>query len=131
MSLSLPEDLGEFTDDYYRLTTGSGVYVLELSKPDHPTAAWDAEYESRADWFEDWRDAATVYYVGAAKCVLSRLEDHKQSDVRLTALTRVCTVKSLENVHWYDSVDEAFLKESQHAIDLNQETGDATFVHSN
>jgi predicted GIY-YIG superfamily endonuclease len=128
MSLSLPVDLEAYAEDYDQLTNSAGCYVLELSKPDHPREAWDAEYDHRPSWFDAWATADTTYYVGAAKCVLSRLEDHRDSDVRLTALTRVCSVISLENVHWYNSADKAFLRESRHALELDQQTPESTFV---
>jgi len=129
MTLSLPEDLEAFAEDYDQLTSPA-VYCLSLEKPENPRQAWDAEYDVRPDWLDAWADSSRCLYVGAAKNVLSRLEDHRDGEVRQTALTRVCSVDSLEDVWWYSSADEAFLRESGHALQVDQQTPESVFVRS-
>lgn len=131
MTLELPSDLTAFADGDVDPFNDPGVYVLRLSKPADPITAWDEEYDTRPKWFQSWVDADTVLYVGAASCVLSRLEDYKRGEVRPTALTRVSTPQELVNVHWYPSPEKAFLRESRHALRVEQETDSDTFVHSN
>lgn len=130
MSLELPSDLTALAPDDVNPYESAGVYVLELSKPATVVDEWDNTYDHRPPWFEDFTNAERILYVGGSKNVLSRLEDHRDGEVRQTVLTRVCSVESLEEVWFYEDADESFLRESQHAIELDNETPNSVFVRS-
>jgi predicted GIY-YIG superfamily endonuclease len=104
------------------------VYVLVLDRPADVADAWDALYDSRPAWFDRMRDARAVWYVGASADCLSRLEDHRDGDVRGTVLTELCGVTALRNVWWFDDADRAFEQESALAIQLGNQYGDV-YVH--
>jgi predicted GIY-YIG superfamily endonuclease len=125
--LSLPAELEPHADDYSDIN-GPGVYMLELTKPDDIASEWDREFDHRPEWFEQLTDASRVLYVGASKRVLSRLEDHRDGQVRLTVLTRVCDVSSVENVWFYDSAEKAFQAEYNHAAEVSRQMVDDVFV---
>lgn len=127
MSLSLPADLEPYTSDHDDLHNPA-VYSLRLGKPKNLPEAWDAEYERRPPYFAELQDAATVFYVGATGDALSRLEDHRDGEVRTTALTRVCSIEGLHTAWLYEDADEAFLRESQMARWLQESRPDA-YVH--
>lgn len=128
MSLSLPADIEPFADDYSDLS-GPGIYALNLSKPEDLTAAWDAEFDERPAYWDKLQQSESVVYVGAAKNVLSRLEDHRDKDVRVGVLQRVCDIEGLRNVWFCDSAEEAFERESRKAIELRNWLSPETFVH--
>ena len=128
MSLSLPEDIEPFLDDTHTWSD-SAVYALCLSRPDDLAQAWDAEFDHRPDYWDELVEAANVVYVGAAKNLISRLEDHHNQDVRKTVLTAVCDVESLRNVWWCSDMDEAVQEESKLAIMMQNQYAD-TYVHS-
>jgi len=90
---------------------------------------WDRQFDHRPPWFEEFRDARAVWYVGATPDCLSRLEDHRNGEVRTTVLTEVCEIDSLRNVYWMDSADDAFTRESGIAIEL-QNHHPSVYVHS-
>jgi len=129
MSLSLPEDAEVFLNDDYPDWATPGVYALVLRKPDDVPSAWDAEFDSRPDYFEQLCESETVIYVGAAKNVMARLEDHRDGKVRKAALMRVCEIDHLRNIWWMSSAEQAFIKESQIAMQL-QNHYNQTYVHS-
>jgi predicted GIY-YIG superfamily endonuclease len=87
-----------------------------LSKPDDLAAAWDREYDHRPGYWDELVACANVAYVGAAKDILGRLEDHRDGEVRQTALTKVCAIEGLRNIWWFDSADVAFERESKLAM---------------
>ena len=128
MTLSLPADVELFADDYDQLRT-PGVYCLTLTAPEDVTTAWEAHFEHRPPWVDHVAMADAVYYVGAAKDVLARLEDHRDGEVRKASILRVCSIDGLRNVWWYDSADEAFIRESAITIQMQNEYPNA-YVHS-
>lgn len=128
MSLELPADLEPYISEYDEIHNPA-VYALELGKPKNLSEAWDAAYERRPPYFQDLQEAPTVFYVGATSDALSRLEDHRDGEVRTTALTEVCQIRGLHTVWLFEDADEAFLRESQMARLLDREKEDA-FVHS-
>lgn len=130
MTLSLPADAEPFIPAGGDLSDlrGPGVYALRLSRPDDLAAAWDATFDTRPDYWESLTSAERVVYVGAAKDVLGRLEDHRDGEVRKAALLRVCEIDALRNVWWFDSADAAFERESKLAIML-QNDRPAWYVH--
>jgi len=130
MSLSLPEDAEPFLrsdDDFSQLHAGA-AYALTLSKPADLTAEWDRHFDERPDYWDQLDDAERVVYVGGSKDLLARLEDHRDGEVRQTALTTVCEIGELRNVWWADSGDP-FLVETQLADLLAQELPPTTYVH--
>ncbi len=128
MSLSLPEDAEPFADNYSDLS-GSGIYALDLSKPDGLAETWDAQFDERPAYWDELKQAESVVYVGAAKNVMGRLEDHRNKDVRIGVLQRVCEIEGVRNVWFCDSADQAFEKESAKAIELRNWLAPQTYVH--
>lgn len=115
--INLPEDLEPFADDYSDIS-GPGVYALNLSKPRNLAEAWDREFDSRPNYWNELKQARFVVYVGAAKNVLSRLEDHRDGNVRVGVLQRICEIQEVRNVWFCDSTDKAFEMESRKGIEL-------------
>lgn len=64
---------------------GAGVYAVEVSIPDDPAAAWDAEHDARPADLDRLADAERVAYVGASTHVYSRLGEHVTGARRGTA----------------------------------------------
>jgi predicted GIY-YIG superfamily endonuclease len=128
MSLSLPEDIEPFLTDANDWSD-SAVYALELSRPDDLADAWDKVYDHRPDYWDELTEASSVCYVGAAKSLISRLEDHRNQDVRKTVLTAVCSIESLSDVWWCKNMDEAIQYESKRAIELQNERPE-DYIHS-
>lgn len=128
MTLSLPEDVETFLNEDNPSWNAPAVYALTLEKPDNLTDAWDAAFESRPAYWDQLTESDRVIYVGAAKNVMARLEDHRDGDKRKAALMEVCEIESLRNIWWMPSPEAAFLKESRIAMELQNHYGD-TYVH--
>jgi len=130
MSLQLPADAEPHipADESITYLRNPGVYCLTLSKPDDLAAAWDREFDHRPDYWDDLTHCTQVAYVGAAKDVLSRLEEHRDGKVRQTALTTVCEIDALRNIWWFDSSEVAFERESRIAM-LMQNHKPSWYVH--
>jgi len=126
VTLSLPENLETFGG--FQLFHTPAVYALVLDRPDDVGQAWDREFDTRPDWFEEFRDAREVWYVGATNDCLSRLEGHRDGEVRVGVLQRICEVESLRNVWWFDTTDRAFERESGIAVAMQNEYPDV-FIH--
>ncbi|AFH22472.1 hypothetical protein OSG_eHP27_00100 [environmental Halophage eHP-27] len=120
--LELPADVEVFGD--YEQFHDPAVYCLILERPDDVADRWDRRFDHRPDWWDEFVSAEACWYVGAAKDCLSRLEDHRDGDVRTTVLTEVCDIDSLRNVWWMDSADEAFTRESGIAVMMRNEYPD-------
>ena len=126
--IELPGDIEPHLIDGFEWSD-SGVYALALNRPDDLEAEWDAIFESRPDYFETLQTAETIVYVGAAKNVISRLEDHVEGRVRKAALLQVCEIESVRNIWWMDSTEKAFERESGIAIAMQNEYP-SYYVHS-
>jgi len=98
-----------------------GVYALRCCRPDDPAAAWDDAFDARPEYLADIVQCPVVVYVGAAKDVYDRLVDHAEGEHRQAALLQVCPPHALLDVRLYDDADEAFLRESSIALDLQNE----------
>jgi len=129
MSLSLPEDVEVFLTDGYDQLHDPAVYALVLERPDDVAQAWDREYDTRPEWFDELVDAREVWYVGATNDCLSRLEDHRDGQVRVGVLQRICSIDSLRNVWWFSDTDRAFERESGIAVAMQNEYPEI-YVHS-
>lgn len=131
MTLELPQDAEKFIPEGGDLSDlhGPGCYALRLDRPDDLASAWDREFDTRPDYFAELRDADTCLYVGASGDVLRRLEEHRDGEVRVGVLQRVCEIDSLRNIWWADDKEEAFQEESRLAIMLSNQYPDA-YVHS-
>jgi len=127
MTLSLPADAEPYVEDFAELR-GPAVYALDLTRPDDLAAAWDDEYDTRPEWFEEFRAAEGVVYVGATADLLGRLTDHKLGEKRQTVLLSVCAVDGVRNVWPMDTADEAFERESAIAIRLRNHL-EGYYVH--
>jgi len=98
-----------------------GVYTIDNDQehdPDDVAQAWDREFDTRPDWFDELVAAREVWYVGATNDCLSRLEDHRDGEVRVGVLQRICAIESLRNVWWFSETDRAFERESGIAVEL-------------
>lgn len=103
MTMELPADAELFIpeDKPWAHLHHAGVYCLELSRPENQATAWDAIHDTRPDYWEPFISADKVWYVGCAKDVLSRLEDHRDGE-RVPALLEICNVEALRNIWWCD-----------------------------
>lgn len=128
MSLTLPADVEPFLTDTNDDWTAPAVYALRLIPPDTVAEAWDRHFDTRPDYLESLRTATDVVYVGAASNLMHRLEDHRDGQVRKSALLQVCEIEGLRNIWWFDDPDRAFERESGIAIQLQNYYPD-TFVH--
>ncbi|AFH21459.1 hypothetical protein OSG_eHP1_00145 [environmental Halophage eHP-1] len=130
MTLQLPADAEPFIPKDGDLSdlSSAGVYCLTLDRPDDLAAAWDREYDHRPNYWDDLTHCTQVAYVGAAKDVLSRLEEHRDGAVRQTALTTVCGIDALRNIWCFDSPSVAFERESRLALWL-QNSRPSWYVH--
>lgn len=128
MTLELPADAEPFipADAEWDHLHSAGVYCLELLRPDDPTAAWDEQHGTRPDYWADFLDAYVVWYVGSAKDVLARLEDHRDGE-RTPALLEICEVSQLRNVWWCEE-DRRKHVERQTA-DMLAQHHPAVYVH--
>jgi len=108
MSLSLPEDAEPFLpngESISYLHTG-GVYALELVRPDNVAEQWDRYNDTRPDYFERFRDAERVVYIGQSMDVMYRLEQHRDSEIKVATLLKICEIKSLRNIWWVPNADQ-------------------------
>jgi len=128
MSLQLPADVEPHLIDGVEWSD-PGVYALKLNRPDDLAEAWDQTFDHRPDYWESLMDAHAVVYVGATKNVIGRLEDHRDGQKRLTALTSVCEIEGIRNIWWFDSATEAFDRENGLALTM-QAQYPHTYVHS-
>jgi len=127
VALSLPADLEPHggPDKWHN----PAVYALRVSRPDDPAAAWDRQYDNRPPWWDEFIAADHVIYVGATGDCLSRLEDHRDGEVRQASLLKICEIDSLRNVWWYDNPTRAFERESGIALMMQHEYANL-YIHS-
>lgn len=130
--LSLTESLLQQAADG-RSPSSSGVYALDIDIPDagFETHArlWLKHYESTPPYLGAIVDSSKCVYVGAARSVRDRLEDHIAKDVRKATLPTVYGINGLHGVWWYDSKEEAFSWE-QSIRDELAEDNPTWFVHT-
>lgn len=131
MTLELPQDAEHFIPDgeSFDHLHEPGVYALELTKPDDLSSAWDQEFDHRPGYWEELTDASKVVYVGEAGDVLRRLEEHRDGEVRVGVLQRVCDIHSLRNIWWMNSKEEAEEQESALAIALQNQYDESHYIH--
>lgn len=126
MPLELPADLEPHTGINYHQP---GVYALTLKRPEDVADRWDCEFDVRPPWFDDFRGAARVVYVGATADLLSRLKDHRDGQVRQATILRVCGIDGLHTVWVCDTADAAFAAEYNMMTMLRREHPE-WYVHS-
>lgn len=129
MGLSLPKDVEPWLTQEYEQMRTPAVYALELDVPGDIREQWSEHYEHTPDYLEAIEAAERTLYVGGAKDLLHRLEDHNSRDVRKSALLRFCEIHRLANVWWFSSADRAFERESGLAIMLDNQTDAGVYVH--
>ncbi len=99
-----------------------GVYCLRLSKPSDIEAAWDEAFDAMHPEIEAMQAADRLYYCGAAKNVFERIEAHRDGK-QSAAVMAVAPPHSVAYLWPYDDADEAFTRESMHAIALGNKPG--------
>jgi len=120
MTLTLPADAEPFVDDISELR-GAGVYALKCIKPADIAEQWDRHFDHRPDYWDELVNAYRVAYVGASNDVLSRLEDHRDADVRKAALLEVCEPVDVLNIKFFPTAEQAFERESGLALRFARE----------
>jgi len=98
------------------------VYALRLSKPEDMEERWAEEYDAMHPEIEAMQAADRLYYCGAAKNVVERIEAHRDGK-QSAAVMAVAPPHSVAQVWFYDDADEAFTRESMHAIALGNKPG--------
>jgi len=123
MTLSLPVDAEPFIPNGGGLGDlhNAGVYCLLLDRPDDLAEQWDRHFDTRPDYWDELVNAHRVAYVGASNDVLSRLEDHRDADVRKAALLEVCEPVEVLNIKFFKTVEKAFERESGLALRFARE----------
>lgn len=99
-------------------TDRPGVYALLIDTPSggfetHARRWLAAGYETTPPYLAAIVDAERVVYVGAAKSVRERLEDHLAGDVRKATLPSVYDIADLHGVWFYESTEVAFTAEQE------------------
>jgi len=129
----LSEKLAELLYDDHA-ASDPGVYALAIDVPDGGVETlardWLDHYPATPPYLRTLVDAERVIYVGAAKNVRARIEDHLQGDVRKASLPRVWGVSDVVRVWWFEDADRAFEREHGLAMDLDHDTDVGTYVHS-
>jgi len=123
MSLELPADLEPYTTDFRT----PAVYTLDITRPDDLAAVWDDRYDTRPAYWDELVTAESVVYVGATTDLLSRLEDHRDGDVRQAVLPTIAVDVSLRNAWPCEDAQEAFERETRIALRLRRHLPE-TFV---
>jgi len=129
MTLELPADLEPHLTAEWDQMRDPAVYALTLTRPDNIGEVWDETFDTRPEWFDEFRAADEVVYVGATNDALTRLEDHRDGEVRTAVLLRVCDIRGLRNLWWFETADEAFQNESKLALWMQQQYP-RYYVHS-
>lgn len=128
------EDLEPHTPDG-RTMKSPGVYILKCSQPsDWETVVerWETHYEvDIPDFIETAFHASGVLYVGGAESVLDRIHEHLEAPNRSASILHVYPVHSIFGVEWTDDKETAFEKESQIALDLQNNMPDDWLVFQN
>jgi predicted GIY-YIG superfamily endonuclease len=105
-------------------THAPAVYALRLSVPSDRTTVeirWECAYDAHApEWLWVAHESERVVYVGAAKSLFARLHQHAEG-TRTASVCLIYPPHSIERVWWYDTAEEAFDNERQHADELAQE----------
>ena len=127
MSLSLPEELSPYTDGD---NSTPGAYALRLGRPLDLESAWEQHYDTRPPYWDQLMQADSVLYVGGTGDLLSRLEDHRDGDVRQTVLTKVCDVTGLQTAWPADNPTNAFELVEPRLARWLQQTRPSSYVHS-
>ena len=127
------ERLLQLANDADAQPSDPGVYALEITLPDTEAdvkAAWRSEYDDDPPYLHRLIDCRKALYVGAAKNVRARIDDHVQGDYRKASLPTAFGVHWLREVRWHDDADAAFQAEYNAARDIDRQTPPTTYVHS-
>ena len=115
-------------------TTRAGVYALLIDTPSggfetHARRWLAAGYETTPPYLAAIVDTSRVIYVGAAKSVRDRVDDHLAGEVRKATLPSVYGIEDLDGVWWYDDKEAAFAAEQSIRDDIAAEHP-GWFVHA-
>jgi predicted GIY-YIG superfamily endonuclease len=129
----LTEEIAQHVDDLSDAHEPA-VYVLELSTPDTSSyeahaRLWLQEHGAVPDYLESIAATERLLYVGAAKNVYDRLQEHLNHPNRSSDVAEVFPIHSVVDVQRFDTPTEAFDAEHGIAMDLANEEPDA-HVHS-
>jgi len=131
LTTSVDDALAQFTDES---PARPGCYALEIDVPktaglEALSRDWLRHYESTPGYLLEISAMDRCIYVGAAKNVRARLEDHVSRQVRKATLPTVWGVSDLVEVWWFDSAEQAFEREQWCADELRTECPNA-YVHA-
>ena len=131
LTTSVDEALDAHTDES---PARPGCYALEIDVPETAgletlSRDWLRHYESTPEYLEEIVELDRCIYVGAAKNVRARLEDHVSRQVRKATLPTVWGVSDLITVWWFDSAELAFEREQWCADELRRAFPNA-YVHA-
>ena len=126
--IQLPEDIEPHLIDGFEWSD-SGVYALALDVPSDLREQWENWFDTTPDYIDLVEEKPTTVYVGAAKNVRARLEDHVEGKRRKARLVQFCQIESIRNIWWFRDHNRAFERESGIAIAMQNEYP-SYYVHS-
>ena len=126
--IQLPEDIEPHLIDGFEWSD-SGVYALVLDVPSDLREQWENWFDTTPDYIDLVEAKPTTVYVGAARNVRARLEDHVEGERRKARLVQFCEIESIRNIYWFRDHNRAFERESGIAIAMQNEYP-SYYVHS-
>ena len=126
--IQLPGDIEPHLIDGFEWSD-SAVYALVLDVPSDLREQWENFFDTTPNYIGLVEEKPTTVYVGAAKNVRARLEDHVEGERRKARLVQFCEIESIRNIWWFRDHNRAFERESGIAIAMQNEYP-SYYVHS-